>query len=688
MHVESDEDLHSQLQDVALCHTTERLFGALRSSLPNLIGVQDITLFIIDYIDGNKVLHSQGSQERYNLESHLKALFTKCYTSSANPTKSAKMQINSSALMQCLEQLCIVPGRIKMYKLYKVLAAAGVPIQAIKQSESLGYSMQRGQLIDIAKFQQIFEAIATYLHHPLDELLRFSDRNSVNFCTPERKPVNFICTHRHAELADEAKTASSEHKARLGIAVLTATSAMENVIQKNAYGHAWFCPEVDFPQMLLGANDTDEAIARAHRRASLSKGAAGKDGEGADFSTKPKEIALENVCSIPIFALKPDGSLQSPHRVIGVLQACNKRNPNGTISATGFLEADVSRLRILVRTVSIAMQNAADNKIRMKKEMSLRDVIDGYRRSAYLLKCIIDGSGNNERSRNAGIALLPDDPLKWSTGVEKGTEQDDDRNENGKTDEFVAPQSLEESIRNMAGACKEACQATICNISLVIENGHDNVFGSEYAGGVTDNVESRLNNLQSALTSRPFADMPSAGGWVEEQERRTETDGLGLKIWNTHENKNSRSLESTSRLLRRSISSLRRESQSTLELLHRPLVPNCLFLQEQLLALQAREEATVDQPMTLRVYSFYGKSIVSAECLQHTAPVRGVTGAAVQSKWSIRLVHAADHYDFDPLIDSKAGIPTASLLCPCLRQHRQSSRCHHCRQPFLQQASA
>ena len=47
-----------------------------------------------------------------------------------------------------------------------------------------------------------------------------------------------------------------------------------------------------------------------------------------------------------------------------------------------------------------------------------------------------------------------------------------------------------------------------------------------------------------------------------------------------------------------------------------------------------------EQPRSMRTYSFYGKSIQSAQCLQSVAPVQGIAGLVVRSN-KVRLQHAA-----------------------------------------------
>ena len=120
--------------------------------------------------------------------------------------------------------------------------------------------------------------ISAHVGTPLDDLLQKSDRNSVNFIFPERQQVRFICEHRDKQLAKEhvapvrgEKGSKNHHhgnKARLGIAVLTHNTNTEITVPKHAYQHPWFCPEVDWPTMLIGAKDAASAAARAGAAAS------------------------------------------------------------------------------------------------------------------------------------------------------------------------------------------------------------------------------------------------------------------------------------------------------------------------------------------------------------------------------------------------------------------------------------
>ena len=71
---------------------------------------------------------------------------------------------------------------------------------------------------------------------------------------------------RGVEGAKSGDTAVS--KARFGIVVLAFNSATEVVESKHAYLHPWFCPEVDWPDMLMDA--ADQAAVDAVREAAAA----------------------------------------------------------------------------------------------------------------------------------------------------------------------------------------------------------------------------------------------------------------------------------------------------------------------------------------------------------------------------------------------------------------------------------
>ena len=127
------------------------------------------------------------------------------------------------------------------------------------------------------------------------------------------------------------KGSATESKARFGIAVDVARSAEDIIIANQAYKHHSFCPEVDWPQMLMHAQEAAATALQGPEVAQLS-------------------TTLQSVCSMPLLALLPNGLPESPPRVLGVLQAANKRNKSGFLNSSGFLEADVIQVRIIART--------------------------------------------------------------------------------------------------------------------------------------------------------------------------------------------------------------------------------------------------------------------------------------------------------------------------------------------------
>ena len=138
--LQSSNQLISALQDVALCSDTERLFDIIRQRFPPLTNCQDMTLFIVQQVDGQRVLYSQGTQARYDMLTHIHALFVSCCSSNE---QYAGSNITSKALAGCLEHLRIVPAKIRLDSLYKVLAAAKVPIQRVTRGEGSGYGRRK-----------------------------------------------------------------------------------------------------------------------------------------------------------------------------------------------------------------------------------------------------------------------------------------------------------------------------------------------------------------------------------------------------------------------------------------------------------------------------------------------------------------------------------------------------------------
>ena len=411
--------------------------------------------------------------------------------------------ITSNALAHCLGMLRIVPARLKLENLYTVLQSAKLPIHRVSRSEGSGYSGRRKDDIDVVAFQKILEAVAVHLHVPLDTLLRTSDSSFTNFCLPERREFRFSCAdpeilkadlalsadtrsasplspHQHSSseetnarqgttsfqdrMADRSqknirpdklnREYSEPNLAKFGIAVLAYNSGTEVVVSKRAYLHPCFCPEVDWPAMLRDEQET--AATSAVTAAAADSGRAGGDVGGAGAGsggrsimgpdgwagTNQNSLALESVCSIPIYAPASSGGAAGSGgagRVIGVLQASNRRNSVGLLNAQGFLETDVNQLRIVSRSVGIALQNAAAFRDRFHKETALRDVLDGYKRASSLLHYVMDAP--------------------------RVTEEEEVK---GETDESVVPahgggerggsgQSLERTIRHMACAAAEVC---------------------------------------------------------------------------------------------------------------------------------------------------------------------------------------------------------------------------------------
>ena len=153
--LKSFNEMTSALQDVALCDTMPRLFAAVRDKFPELMDVQDITLYVADRNEnGEEVLYSEAVEARYDVARHLHALFVSCCTS-ASSSKRESSRITSNALVQCLETLRIVPTLVRLERLYGLLDDAKLPIQAASRSEGSGYSRKRKDDIDVVKFQQI-----------------------------------------------------------------------------------------------------------------------------------------------------------------------------------------------------------------------------------------------------------------------------------------------------------------------------------------------------------------------------------------------------------------------------------------------------------------------------------------------------------------------------------------------------
>jgi hypothetical protein len=348
--IKCSNELIFALQDLALCTHTERMFDMVRTRFPRLTGVQDMTLFMTLGAGREQVLYSEESRARYEPESHLHALFSACPTSAQRDSG----RITSTDVLQCLEMLRIVPARIKTEQLYSILAAAKMPIQRASRAQASGLSQRRQDDIDIVRFKEIFETIAAHLGTAMHELLRTSDPNAANFCLPQRNyfrfpmaslqvgnaapgtgmrgvPVSQETTLAPASSGGKARRGSeTESKARFGIAVHVARLAEDVIIAHEAYKHHSFCPEVDWPQMLMHAQEAAATL---------------ESPEVVQLST-----ALHSVCSLPLLALLPNGLPETPPRVLGVLQAANKRNSCGFLSASGFLETDVSQVRIVART--------------------------------------------------------------------------------------------------------------------------------------------------------------------------------------------------------------------------------------------------------------------------------------------------------------------------------------------------
>ena len=509
-----------------------------------------------------------------------------------------------------------------------------------------------------------------------------TDSNVANFCLPERRQLRFTCSTKgilseqeRALEEEQQQDVSSpvspirhsseskgkrisfqiskkhESKARFGIAVLVANSEKEVTVAKHAYDHPWFCPEVDWPDMLMDAEHQAVAAATAAK------------------CSGTRAQTLQSVCCLPIFALGPSGAPETPRRVLGVLHACNKRNSNGLLNAAGFLETDVSQVRIIARTVGIAIQNAAALNQRFDREFALRQVLDGYRKAASLLHYIMDGpralqsSSSFEQSPNPYLSgLASSDGVRDPPASESGHEGAKGDKEAETTEEVRATQSLESAIRHMAIAAAEISNATICNISLLVkgagcQGGANSVFDL-VAYGDAGGEATRPDHLKCSVTSRPFPPMPSGGGEGIQQDLvglGLEADAETVDVWGVEETKD----------MSEQLASMYRDTAGLSAFMQRPYGPVSLKLQEQILQLYMQQDEVVlvrDQIQYFQTYTFYGKSVASAECLQSTSHVRGIAGLVVRTKKPIRLKFAADHTAFDPFIDSKPGLPTASLL--------------------------
>ena len=448
----------------------------------------------------------------------------------------------------------------------------------------------------------------------------------------------------------------SSTQARNGIAMQALTSAKEVVVPSresslsHAFEHPWFCPEIDWPNMLW---DKEEAAAQAAVAASRSS-----NGVPAQRTS-----LLENVCSLPIFAVDSSGTMIQPPQVLGVLQASNKRNlGSSSVNAKGFLETDVSQIRIIARTVGIAIQNASSLTERLDTEMALRDVLDGYKRASDLLHWITDPP----RTLPAGEELQGKEHRKSDI---KSEEMEQNRADqavaSSQSDADLGQKSIDIVIRHMACAAAEACGASIANVALVIE-GH--AGGTKAANSQNGSSRlpaiSRADHLRSPITARPMAQMPS-GGTIAVAPSDPEIEMLGIEEGGTDEKDKLGGELFTA--LRMGLDPMRMDTAEHVKggFDARPIGPVSMSMQDHVLRTQIEQEETLlleDQAQCLQIYSLYGKSLSSAECLQSLSPVRGITGCVVRTKQPIRLEYAADHPDFDPLIDSKPGMTTASLL--------------------------
>ena len=88
--MKSFNEMTSALQDVALCDTMPRLFAAVRDKFPELMDVQDITLYVADRNEnGEEVLYSEAVEARYDVARHLHALFVSCCTSASSSKRES-----------------------------------------------------------------------------------------------------------------------------------------------------------------------------------------------------------------------------------------------------------------------------------------------------------------------------------------------------------------------------------------------------------------------------------------------------------------------------------------------------------------------------------------------------------------------------------------------------------------------
>jgi len=562
--------------------------------------------------------------------------------------------------------------------------------------------------IGLVEFQKIFEAISAFLGTTLEQLLRSSDPHFVNFCSPQRKNLRYICTPPTIERARSTSPQGSDSKddaqrpvgealdgahleasqraytphypgesrkppprskrqvrvadqeqssrARSGIVVQAMNLAKDVVVPSressvsHAFEHPWFCAEIDWPNMLWSSEDAAAAAAVARK-------------SNNDAPARPGRCVLENVCILPIFAVDASGAMLQPPQVLGVLQACNKRNSTGTINATGFLETDVSQIRIIARTIGIAIQNASSISERLDKEAALRDVLDGYRRATSLMHYITDPPRTlTQGEEHCTSRVDSEDESNGGLGAPSWSSDESDAN--------ASPWSLEAIVRRMACAAAEVCDASICNVVLVEEGARGHQTRGHFAGvgaSGTRSAESRPDHLKSPFTARPLARMPGAppkagsapgvtAAWEEllGLDRQSGADDAAAKE------------ASSAAALRMGLESL---YMDTLEhvgggLNSRPPGPVSIGVQEHMLQTQLHEESQLfeDQAQYLRVFSFYGKTLASSECLESLAPLQGVTGEVVRSKQPILVGYAADHAAFEPFIDSKPGVSTASLL--------------------------
>jgi hypothetical protein len=358
----------------------------------------------------------------------------------------------------------------------------------------------------------------------------------------------------------------------------------------------------------------------------------------------------------------------------------------------------------MVWTVGIAIQNASALDSRFKGEFVLRDLLDSYAHAASLLHTIVDGrQAERKHDRPAASSIIMPAPRSRGRhhppapadtgkhGEKQGREPA--RGLQAKDNLSDSASQFMELVRHMASAATEVTKASICNIAVVIDSTEcpGRSGGDSGAEHHTEGA-ARLNQLKCAVSSRPFAPMPSGGGdGTEEASNSDLMERLMQRrpsVTNEAEDEGKHNLGAVPGVgglgrdegdewregvpsdqgdqWRELVCCMRLDTSSLSAYNKRPTAIISLQIQEQHVEQHAEEEEThllQDQPCTwLRTYSFYGKPWETAECLESTTRVRGIAGLAMRTRKPIRLVFAADNPAFDPFIDSKPGIGTGPLL--------------------------